>query len=134
MPDSAVVFDYAEPFENYPAERRAGVMAVAERAAARGEPWLSLFDPAEMSEMLREGGFAEIEDLGMAALAERFYGPLRAHAGAVPARTWCGPRGGVIPRRNPRGARWTDPQDSADIDWMLPMVVSEAMPRKRVQL
>jgi hypothetical protein len=39
---SCVVFDYAEPFQNYPAERRASVMAVADSAAARGEPWLSL--------------------------------------------------------------------------------------------
>src|SRR3954466_12807483 len=37
---SAVVFDYAEPFQNYPAERRADVIATAQRAAARGEPWL----------------------------------------------------------------------------------------------
>jgi methyltransferase (TIGR00027 family) len=84
VPNSAVVFDYGEPFENYPEERRAGVMAVAERAAARGEPWLSQCDPAEMSEMLRKAGFDEIEDLGMAALGERFYGPLRAHTRTGP--------------------------------------------------
>jgi methyltransferase (TIGR00027 family) len=47
VPQAVVVFDYAEPFQNYPAERRAGVIAVAESAAARGEPWLSHFDPAE---------------------------------------------------------------------------------------
>ena len=39
VPDSEVVFDYPEPFENYPAERRENVMAVADSAAARGEPW-----------------------------------------------------------------------------------------------
>jgi methyltransferase (TIGR00027 family) len=44
VPQAVVVFDYAEPFQNYPAERRANVIAIAERAAARGEPWLSLFD------------------------------------------------------------------------------------------
>lgn len=80
VPESEVVFDYGEPFENYPEERRANVMAVAERAAARGEPWLSQFDPAEMSDMLHEAGFAVIEDLGMAALSERFYGALKKHA------------------------------------------------------
>ena len=53
VPGSEVVFDYAEPFENYPASRRENVMAVAALAAARGEPWLSLFDPAELSAMLR---------------------------------------------------------------------------------
>jgi methyltransferase (TIGR00027 family) len=79
VPESEVVFDYGEPFENYPEERRANVMAVAERAAARGEPWLSQFDPGEMSDVLRAAGFADIEDLGIAALGERFYGPLKKH-------------------------------------------------------
>ena len=80
VPESEVVFDYGEPFENYAEERRANVMAVAERAAARGEPWLSQFDPAEMSDLLRKAGFGVIEDLGMAALSERFYGALKQHA------------------------------------------------------
>jgi methyltransferase (TIGR00027 family) len=75
--DSEVVFDYAEPFESYPDERRANVMAVAARAASRGEPWLSLFDPAELSEMLHHRGFGVVEDLGMAEIAGRFYGALK---------------------------------------------------------
>jgi methyltransferase (TIGR00027 family) len=77
IPDSEVVFDYAEPFANYPAERRQNVMAVAAGAAARGEPWLSLFDPAEVSDMLRAKGFAVVEDLGLAELTNRFYGSLK---------------------------------------------------------
>ena len=77
IPDSEVVFDYAEPFENYRPERRASIMAVAARAAARGEPWLSLFDPAEIAGLLRAKGFAAIEDLGLGAIADRFYGPLK---------------------------------------------------------
>jgi methyltransferase (TIGR00027 family) len=77
VPDSEVVFDYAEPFENYPAERRDNVMAIAERAAARGEPWLGLYQPAEISEMLRSKGFRTVEDLGLAELTERFYGALK---------------------------------------------------------
>ncbi len=80
VPESEVVFDYGEPFANYAEERRAGVMAVAESAAARGEPWISQFDPAEMSGLLHKAGFADIEDLGMAALSDRFYGPLKIHA------------------------------------------------------
>jgi O-methyltransferase involved in polyketide biosynthesis len=71
------VFDYAEPFENYPIERRESVMAVADKAAARGEPWLSLFDPEKLSEMLRDKGFGIVEDLGLAELADRFYGALK---------------------------------------------------------
>jgi methyltransferase (TIGR00027 family) len=77
VPDSEVVFDYAEPFANYPAERRANVMAVAASAAARGEPWISLLDPAEVSDMLRDNGFGAVEDLGLAELTERFYGDLK---------------------------------------------------------
>ena len=77
VPQAVVVFDYAEPFQNYPAERRPDVMATAERAAARGEPWLSLFDPAELLELLRGAGFKIVEDLGLPEIAERFYGDLR---------------------------------------------------------
>ena len=77
VPESGVVFDYAEPFENYPDDRRADVMAIAARAASRGEPWVSLFGPAELSKMLRNKGFGIVEDLGMAGIAERFYGALK---------------------------------------------------------
>jgi len=77
VPQAAVVFDYAEPFRNYPAERRASVMATAERAASRGEPWLSFFDPIELLQLLRGEGFNLIEDLGLPEIAERFYGVLR---------------------------------------------------------
>jgi methyltransferase (TIGR00027 family) len=77
VPEAEVVFDYAEPFENYPADRRAVIMAIAEGAAARGEPWLSFFDSPELAGMLRNKGFGTIEDLGLAQLTERFYGDLR---------------------------------------------------------
>jgi methyltransferase (TIGR00027 family) len=77
IPDSEVVFDYAEPFENYPADRRAYIMGVAESAAARGEPWLSFFDPTELSRLLGDKGFAIVEDLGIGELADRFYGSLK---------------------------------------------------------
>ena len=77
VPESEVVFDYAEPFENYPADRRPNVMATAAMAASRGEPWLSLFDPVELSEMLRNKGFGIVEDLGLAEITGRFYGALK---------------------------------------------------------
>jgi len=74
VPASEVVFDYSEPIENYPTERRANVAAVAARAAALGEPWLSYFDPAGLSKELSGKGFAAIEDLALAQIADRFYG------------------------------------------------------------
>jgi O-methyltransferase involved in polyketide biosynthesis len=94
-PESEVEFDYAEPFENYPADRRAVIMAIAEGAAARGEPWLSFFDPAELAEMLRGRGFGIVEDLGLAELTERFYGDLKQGI-----RT--GPGGHVVRAHNSR--------------------------------
>ena len=77
VPESEVVFDYAEPFENYPDDRRANVMEVAALAASRGEPWLSFFDPAELSKMLRDKGFGIVEDLGIGEIADRFYGAFK---------------------------------------------------------
>ncbi|WP_426611285.1 class I SAM-dependent methyltransferase [Bradyrhizobium sp. McL0616] len=77
VPQAVVVFDYAEPFQNYPVERRANVIATAERAAGGGEPWVSLFDPAELLELLRGEGFKTVEDLGLPEIAERLYGDLR---------------------------------------------------------
>jgi methyltransferase (TIGR00027 family) len=74
---AVVVFDYGEPFRNYPPERRADVTATAERAAARGEPWLSLFDPPELHKLLRGHGFKTVEDLGLSEITERLYGDLR---------------------------------------------------------
>ena len=95
VPESEVVFDYAEPFENYPAERRENVMAVAARAASLGEPWLSLFDPLELSETLRNKGFGVVEDLGLAELTERFYGALKRNIRI-------GPGGHVLRAQNTR--------------------------------
>jgi methyltransferase (TIGR00027 family) len=76
VPESEVVFDYAEPFENHPADRRAHLLAVAERMAALGEPWLSFFEPRELSEMLRNKGFGIVENLGLAEISGRFFGGL----------------------------------------------------------
>jgi hypothetical protein len=49
----------------------------ARRIAARGEPWLSLFDPADLHELLRSNGFKTVEDLGLSEIAEHLYGDLR---------------------------------------------------------
>jgi O-methyltransferase involved in polyketide biosynthesis len=65
-PESEIVFDYSEPIENYPSERRTNVTAVSAGVSAIGEPWLSHFDPAEMTRELRARGFGELEDLSLA--------------------------------------------------------------------
>ncbi len=72
IPGSAVAFDYTEPIENQAAERRASLTAMAEGAAARGEPWLSFFDRGEIAAILRAKGFHEIEDLAFADVIKRY--------------------------------------------------------------
>jgi methyltransferase (TIGR00027 family) len=71
LPESEVVFDYSEPIENYPQERRTNVAAVNARVTAIGEPWLSHFDPVEMMRELCARGFRELEDLGLAEISVR---------------------------------------------------------------
>lgn len=74
--NSEVVFDYAEPFENFPQAMRANLTAIAERAAALGEPWLSMFDPPDMAALMQARRFAAFEDVTRAELAARYYGDL----------------------------------------------------------
>jgi methyltransferase (TIGR00027 family) len=77
VPQAAVVFEYGEPLQNLSAERRATLMAMAERTAAQGEPFLCFFDPVELRQLLQGLGFNVIEDLGTAEIAERFFGVAR---------------------------------------------------------
>jgi O-methyltransferase involved in polyketide biosynthesis len=74
IPEAEVVFDYSEPIENYPSERGAYMAALAARAAAIGEPWLSHFNPSELSRELHGLGFGEVEDLGIADVSIRYFG------------------------------------------------------------
>lgn len=79
-----VVFDYGEPFENFPPATRADLTAIAERAAAIGEPWLSMFDPPDMTALMQARRFAEFEDVSRAELAARYYGDLGKELRAGP--------------------------------------------------
>lgn len=72
IPDAEVVFDYGEPPEAYPADRRAGHEAMIARAVAAGEPWLSLFNPAELRHALTQLAFSDIEDLAPMEVAARY--------------------------------------------------------------
>ena len=80
LPELEVVFDYSEPIENYPSERRTNVADVEARVAAIGEPWLSHFDPIELSRDLHARGFGELEDLGLGEIFVRYFGMPRSEA------------------------------------------------------
>ena len=68
-----MVFDYAMPVERMAPERQEAVRARAARVARIGEPWLTFFEPEQIGAELRERGFDEVEDLGPAQLAARFF-------------------------------------------------------------
>jgi methyltransferase (TIGR00027 family) len=80
VPAAEVVFDYSEPLENYDPERRVIVEARAAKAASVGEPWNSFFDPIALSRELHQGGFGEVEDVGLAEIADRYFGRLATEA------------------------------------------------------
>src|SRR5258706_16427891 len=73
---SEVVFDYGEPLENYPPAMRTNLAAIATRAAAIGEPWLSEFNSVDMAALLQARQFGMFEDVTRAELAQRYYGVL----------------------------------------------------------
>ncbi len=74
VPGAEVVFDYAEPEDRMAPGRRARAAALAERVAAAGEPLVSRLDPVELARELEALGFGEVEDLGPAELAVRWFG------------------------------------------------------------
>ena len=68
---SEIVFNYIE-HRALEETRSATLNRIREGAAALGEPWLSGFDPATLDYELRGLGLDLIEDLGGAALRERY--------------------------------------------------------------
>ena len=84
VPESEVVFDYSEPLDNYPPERRTEIAALAARTAEVGEPWLSHFDPAEIVQELRGYGFEDVEDLGISEVSARYLGIPSGGASGAP--------------------------------------------------
>ncbi len=70
-----VVFDYGEPLSSYPeGEARERQVERYSQVASIGEPWITRFTPPELAATLQDLGFTELEDLGPAAIARRFYG------------------------------------------------------------
>ncbi len=62
-PGTEIVFEYSVPEESLDEENRHYLAACKTAAAARGEPWLSFFEPDEMIIRLRQIGLAQIWSL-----------------------------------------------------------------------
>jgi len=70
---SAIVFDYGIPPSSLPLLQRAVYRYLARRVAAAGEPFHTFFDPSELAAILREAGFARVEDLGPSEINDRYF-------------------------------------------------------------
>jgi len=68
-----IVFGYVTSLEELSAARRAAVYAVAERAAAAGEPWRTFFEPAALAREVEQLGFTVVEDFGPEQAFERYF-------------------------------------------------------------
>ncbi|MEA1651753.1 SAM-dependent methyltransferase [Nitrospirillum sp. BR 11164] len=70
---SAIVFDYSLPPDRLTEVHRATFQAMADRAAAEGEPWRSFFTPDALAADLRRLGYGAVEDVGPAELNPRYF-------------------------------------------------------------
>ena len=67
-----IVFDYSNPPDSLPADRRAEHDERAARVAEMGEAWLSYFDTGILRERLHAIGFWKLDDLGPVEIAQRY--------------------------------------------------------------
>ena len=89
LPASHVIFDYSDPPELLPPALRELHDRRAAHVAELGETWISYFEAEKLREGLLKSGFTEVEDLGPADIAARYF-PSRARV--------AGDRGGHIVR------------------------------------
>ena len=71
-PGSEIVFQFVVPAATLTPSESPLVMALADSAAAAGEPWLSYFEPDEMEAHLRQVGFGKIYHFGPEQAHERY--------------------------------------------------------------
>jgi methyltransferase (TIGR00027 family) len=70
---SGVAFDYAVARESLSPKQQAMFDWLAERVARAGEPFRLGFDPVELGELLRECGFARVQDLDGDAISALYF-------------------------------------------------------------
>ncbi|MCW2795181.1 SAM-dependent methyltransferase [Nocardioides sp.] len=74
IPGGEVVFDYISPVEQVPEPARLDREELTARVAELGEPLRAGWDTGRLHHLLRESGFAEIEDLGRPEIRSRYLG------------------------------------------------------------
>jgi methyltransferase (TIGR00027 family) len=70
---SKFVMSFMLPIELLDPEVRFGVERAAEGARASGTPFISFFTPDQMLAMARDAGFAEVQHVSAAMLAQRYF-------------------------------------------------------------
>ena len=71
-PGSTLAMTFVLPPQLLPAPERAGLEHVMAGARAAGTPFLSLFSPEDMLQLVREAGFAQVSHLSTADLNARY--------------------------------------------------------------
>jgi methyltransferase (TIGR00027 family) len=72
IPNSEVVFDYAEPPETFTEDMKAYAAARMAQLEKINEQWVSRFEPAGIAAILRAHGFDELEDISFQQVVSRF--------------------------------------------------------------
>lgn len=79
---SEIVFTFVQPLPSSAGDATdAAIQAMAHRAAAAGEPWITFFEPDELTAKLRDIGFAQVQLLGREETEVRYF---RGRADGLP--------------------------------------------------
>jgi methyltransferase (TIGR00027 family) len=81
---TVIIFEYEVSESLLDAEGQRLEAATRAFATARGEPWLSLFDPSILWAQVQTLGFVAIEDIGPAAVNARYFAGRRDGLGVYP--------------------------------------------------
>jgi methyltransferase (TIGR00027 family) len=72
-PGSEIVFEYIVPESLLDDENRRRLAAIKAAGIARGEPWVSLFEPTTLATRLQELGFGQVWDFGPEEANTRYF-------------------------------------------------------------
>lgn len=72
-PGSELVFQYSPPEVLMDAEAQPIIAEIKATSAARGEPWLSLFEPLSFAARVKAVGFTQVQDFGAEDANARYF-------------------------------------------------------------